>query len=227
MEIFVFFTQISPGLEKLGIQHSNLDFAEHRLLTFKGNSICMLVYDRLSIDEFREKLADKLNNLAGLVKLYCIRHSLPGIEIIEALQNYCQVNKIQFILPEKPDEHEKATSKSYIHLSKLDFDNFTFSDDQVNILKAELDGDTVLEAKLELLHKCLLPSDAPDALPAILNTAKESDKYSAAYSVFVEQRNKCPKNTEGYFIDDDVDNGLFSKEYIEALTEFRKALLGS
>lgn len=85
----------------------------------------------------------------------------------------------------------------------------------------------LIESKLELLHNCLMPSDSPDVLPEILAKSEEGEIYSKAYTAFITQRNKCPKNEEKNFVDDDKENGMFSTAYIEALTELRKVLLGS
>lgn len=88
-------------------------------------------------------------------------------------------------------------------------------------------NEELLEAKLELLHRCLVPSDSPDVLPEILSKNEEGEKYLKAYSAFITQRNKCLKNEEKNFIDDDKGNGMFSTAYIKALTELRNVILDS
>ena len=67
----------------------------------------------------------------------------------------------------------------------------------------------ILEAKLELLHKCLVPSDSPDDLPMLLQSPGEKSKNLEAYSKFIIQRNRCPKDNTGKFLDGDNENGEF------------------
>jgi hypothetical protein len=65
--------------------------------------------------------------------------------------------------------------------------------------------DEILEAKLELLHKCLTPESIPEKLPAILINAHEAERK------FRELKTKS--------------DGPFGENYNHALTQLRNALL--
>jgi hypothetical protein len=87
--------------------------------------------------------------------------------------------------------------------------------DQVfdNLLKVF--PDFVLEAKLSLLHNCLVPSGTPDELPEVLSGLAEGSEYRKAFEIF--------RTTAGK----KKDENLFDPDFVDALTKFRKVLLGS
>lgn len=81
-------------------------------------------------------------------------------------------------------------------------------------LKGMLSGDPILEAKLDLLHKCLLPSSAPKQ-EIFDSEFKILKVYEDGYKSFLTSINSKK--------DDDV----FNADYIEAVKQLRIALLGS
>jgi len=72
-----------------------------------------------------------------------------------------------------------------------------------------------LEAKLELLHNCLLPSNAPklEEFDSKFNILKED--YKEDYKLFFSS------------IDGKTDDDVFNAKYIDAVKQLRIALLGS
>lgn len=76
------------------------------------------------------------------------------------------------------------------------------------------DKSAILEAKLELLHKCLLPSSAPNQ--EIFDSEFKSLKvYEDGYKSFLTK------------IKDMNDDDIFNPNYIEAVKQLRIALIGS
>lgn len=73
--------------------------------------------------------------------------------------------------------------------------------------------EAILEAKLELLHRCLLPSSAPNEEKFISEFSILKDNYEVDYKSFLTSING--KN------DDDV----FNAKYIDAVKRLRIALL--
>ncbi len=71
-----------------------------------------------------------------------------------------------------------------------------------------------LEAKLELLHNCLLPSNAP-TIKSFINEYKILEKYKNDYESFLSTKNGLS------------DESAFDENYIKALKNLRIALLGS
>lgn len=96
-----------------------------------------------------------------------------------------------------------------------------------NRLIAWFNEDEELEAKLELLHKCLLPNESPDILPKELIESESKEKYIKAYNIFILQRNKCLESNNIGPFSNEVANVAFNKVYISALIELRIILLGS
>lgn len=203
MEAFIFFTQVN-GLSRLGITHANLNFQQKDVLIFNGNSLCFLVYDGIDKNTLNTQLLATLDKLTELRKIYYVKHGQPPEEIINILEIYCKNKGIE-LLP-NIDQHEPATSKYYKLLGKLNFQNFSISDDLVNIFKKELGGDPILEAQLELLHNCLLPETIPTEISPLLAN------YSSDFIIFKTS----------------IKEKEFSdKGYLEALTTFRDKLLSS
>lgn len=67
--------------------------------------------------------------------------------------------------------------------------------------------DAILEAKLELLHNCLVFETIPETLDSLLSS------YNEVFSIFKKEKKETMSP--------------FDKEYIKALTTFRNALLDS
>jgi hypothetical protein len=109
------------------------------------------------------------------------------------------------------NEHEVGGSIFDLYLIPLILD---FNSKLFNGLIAKL-PDMVLEAKLILLHECLVPSSIPKELPAVLSTSPKGDVYMSAYRKFLI-------DCEGM-----TDRNVFDTDFIDALTKLRISLLGS
>jgi hypothetical protein len=102
--------------------------------------------------------------------------------------------------------------------------------------------DLILEAKLELLHKCLLPSDAP-ILKEFQSDFIILDNFEIEYKAFLYKKMFLKKEGKkaNYEVKEDyifqesfkdnafeaTDDDVFHPDYIEALKQLRIALLGS
>lgn len=101
--------------------------------------------------------------------------------------------------------------------------------------------DQLLEAKLELLHRCLLPSDAP-ILKEFQSDFNILNSFEAEYKSFLYEKMFLKKEVkakyeakEDYIFQESfqdnafeaTDEDVFHRDYIEALKQLRIALLGS
>lgn len=119
------------------------------------------------------------------------------------------------IYSKKQGQHEPGEKHGYQLINYLvgAYDetqrNFEESkyDEAINRLIDWFAIDYVLEAKLNLLHKCLDPQNVPDSLEKLI-----AEEYGAAFRKF---RSEMTGET------------WCSKGYIDALTELRRSLLGS
>jgi hypothetical protein len=132
-----------------------------------------------------------LNNLlsakSGEIKMVHKQHNDPEYKMIQEIDKYGVIE----------------ATKNLNELEKV-FDE----------LKRLLSGDPILEAKLELLHNCLLQSSAP-LQKAFDDEFKILKVYEDRYKSFLTS------------INDKTDNDVFNADYIDAVKQLRIVLLGS
>jgi hypothetical protein len=104
----------------------------------------------------------------------------------------------------KIGQHIQPESGLYAIALKILLDN---EDDKCKrIIDRIFKGNPILEAKLELLHNCLVPESIPFSLNSPLSS------YNGAFRTFNTERN---------------NKSAFDEDYIKALTKLRNALLDS
>ena len=116
----------------------------------------------------------------------------------------------------KKGQHEPYENQGYQRLLKLTeaWENGSFDKEKyVNAKQYIIDWFGIndeLEAKLELLHNCLVPESIPQTLDSLLSS------YDGEFKDF---KNEITNKNEI------IDKSAFDKEYIDALAKFRNALL--
>lgn len=167
----------------------------------------IIAHDRLLEND------ESINNLVSLVsegsRFYLLRHTEPQIGHISILIDRLKL-KACTIEGNKQKQHGDT---EYNLIPKIDkygvieaTKNLQELEKVFDELKGMLSGDQILEAKLELLHNCLVPKSVPSSLNSLLSS------YNGAFSTF---NNDIERSGETVF--DDI--------YIEALTKFRNTLL--
>lgn len=164
----------------------------------KSNVI--LISDQVEIPEELIGVAYELNELIRKDDLYIIYHDNPIVNYKVKHQKGLRKHFEKQIKSEVQSRQvvNSAHDKVFQVLANWKIGDF-------NSLSS-IFPDPILEAKLELLHNCLNHESIPPTLDVLLSD------YSSAFETF----NKASHGKT-----------LFDKEYMEALTDLRKALLGS
>lgn len=136
-------------------------------------------------------------------------------------QNIEIIRNNQFVKKAKQGQHEPLEAQGYNRLLKLNQVWIGGEIDQEKYAEAKQDIinwfgiNDELEAKLELLHKCLLPSSAPKQEEFDKDFKILKKDYGDDYTLFLTS------------INGNKDDDVFNTDYIKALTKLRNALLGS
>lgn len=160
----------------------------------------ILISDQIEIPIDLKGVSYKLNLLIGKDDLYIIYHDNPIVNYKVKHQKGLRNHFEKQIKSEIQSRQvlNSAHHKIFQVLANWNIDDF-------NSLSAVF-PDPILEAKLELLHNCMHHESVPDNLDSILTSfSTDFDKFNKA------RQGKT----------------LLDKEYMDALTELRKALLGS
>jgi len=165
-----------------------------------AKSNVILISDQVEIPEELIGVAYELNELVGKDDLYIIYHDNPIVNYKVKHQKGLRKHFEKQIKSEVQSRQvlNSAHDKVFQVLANWKISDFN---SLISIFP-----DPILEAKLELLHNCLHHESVPENLDSILKT------FSADFDKFNKARQ---------------GKTLFDKEYMDALTELRKALLGS
>jgi len=235
METIIIFTNWDSIYECLGGYELswNPALVQFKVIDINQGKKILVIYDEINnIETITNEI---INRIPAPNKVFILFHRKPSdipndenrsLKVIQNLSNNLANNNIRCEFVRRSEHPNRNT---YGKLISIDQNQTNIEQLEIifDELKKTLSGDPVLEAKLELLHKCLMPSDAPDNLQIELRNSEKKEKYLEAYKIFISQRDKCPKDEEGKFKDDDTNYGVFSSYYIEALKQLRIALLGS
>lgn len=204
-------------LESLGIIENNEDilnsqnpiisFVENKFQAFDNKSKIHLVFD--GITELTQNVNLTLNK--DSMVLWHINNP------VETIKNEVQgiTNNVRSSIHEG-GWHYELVIKALLNETIID---------KFEEVKKIIGIDIILEAKLELLHRCLLPSDAP----SIEDFNKSFDVlkgFETAYNVFLDAK-KSFKDEGTNVIYEASDADVFHPDYIEAVRQLRIALLGS
>ena len=199
----IFFFTTKAKLKDVNVSLDfNLDNSQNSILYkdfhFPNDKMISLIADGIPV----QSMENILNACPNTTSIFYVFHQDTSKEALARIKAYCSEKEIS--LTGVQDIHQKGKSKFY-HLVK----DFCKTDSKLTVdffddLKKKFNHDEVLEKKLALLHDCLHHQSAAKADTSWL-TQDERD--------IVE------------FLAKQKDN--LKKEYIDALTELRKKLLGS
>jgi len=175
-------------------------------LTSLGNEILIVVNDNYDVDRIINTIHEYLKS--NQCNIYSVFHKSTANAgtLSESFLEKFGTNYKSY-----KNEHEIAGSIFDLYLVPLLLD---FNSKLFNELISKL-PDPVLEAKLELLHNCLVPSGSPKELPKVLLDSPQGKEFEIAYKKFL---NSCEGMT---------DENSFDTAFIDSLRNLRIVLLGS
>lgn len=212
METIVFFAN---GARVNDLQSYNLSWrtVDQQLkdIAINDQKKIIIAYDII------EEIDDLANLVSGDSKVFILRHTKPEPDIVSSL--IAQLNRKNCIIEGNyQKQHDDPEYKMIQEIDKYGVIEATKNLNELekvfDELKRLLSGDPILEAKLELLHKCLLPSSAP-LQKAFDDEFKILKNYEDRYKTFLAS------------INGKTDVDVFNPDYIETVKQLRIALLGS
>lgn len=196
---------IRNNQEILSIENPIISFANNRFEAFNSNCQIHLVFDGIL------NLNQNINTVLNQDSLVLWHINNPVQTIKEAVQSI--TNNIKVSMHERGWHYELVINALV---------NAAIANKSA-ILEKIIGIDIELEAKLELLHKCLVPSDAP-SLNEFNSDFQILSEYRLRYKNFKETKKKIK---DGETLEEFTDNDVFDPQYIEAVKQLRIALLGS
>jgi hypothetical protein len=199
MEIIIFFTNKNKlGAVDVAFPFELSEAAPSYEYRFQDDKIILVINDMIN----EEAISTILSAYSNITKLYYIHHSLPSGSVKKMIKDICNNRKISLI--PQSDIHEYGKSKFYHLVGHFCAKNAILKLDFFEDLKIKFSYDEVLEKKLILLHDCLHNESA-----ATTDTSWLTEEQKTIVRFLSVQK-------------DNLD-----EDYIEALTELRKSLLGS
>lgn len=156
--------------------------------------------------------------------LYLVLHKTGQAHLIEIIREYIlKIEKLHNVRVHYKIESHVRGSSYYEWLPKVLGINLNVTDLVDELIKTF--PDPVMEEKLELLHRCLVPGDAP-SLEDFENNFKHLGEFASKYKEFKEKK-KTYREQDTDELVAFTDNDVFDPQYIEAVKQLRIALLGS
>lgn len=188
---------------------TNIQNNNNNLKIINPNGLVINDENGVNIRSSSLKIVEKINELTNdETELYLLYHIGNVLNIDEYIKQY---------LPQlTPCRYSHTDSEKYQKIRNLikSVNDNNISQSVESIIK-EFFYDKVLEAKLELLHECLVPSGIPPVLPTELKNTNDSLKYEKDFNTF---RDNWKKET---------NEEIFNPDFIKELTKLRITLLGS
>lgn len=206
--------------DKVGVVHL-IDVSQPLLNPLTDTASVILISDTREIPNEIIGITNKVNQLIGNeTDIYIIYHDSDRFSYLnrhKAGMAGCFCLKIK---GELVSHHSLNTAHHKLFQCLAPF-NFSQLERLISLFP-----DPILEAKLELLHKCLLPSDAPLTIVDFNADFAILKDFESNYNSFLKAKKSLKKKgtNENY---EATDSDVYNPDYIEAVKQLRIALLGS